>query len=185
VRLPSRRLAAWAAGRVASVQVPRETATEPLRGWRAWQVVEGRDGPALASWWLGTLWPARRELEAGCHMHGSRPAVHHACGIHAFTTRQRALALAAERPNGPQLFGRAPARSLGIAVGRVSGWGRVVHHTHGWRSQYAYPFDLELLAGDRALARVLADRYAVDTLMQDLGAEAATSHTIQETHPDA
>jgi len=157
-------MSALVAGRGSRRPLPRDATHEPLRGWRAWQVVEGRDGPTLASWWLGTPWPARRELQAGCHVHGSRPAAHHVCGIHAFAARDDALAYVDSRRDGPMLFARTPARSLGIAVGRVSGWGRVVRHTRGWRSQFAYPFDLYLLVGSPALARSLADRYAVETM---------------------
>lgn len=60
------------------------------------------------------------------------------------------------------LFVRRPERALGIVIGRVSGWGRIVTHTRGWRSEFAYPYDLELLRGDRTLARALAGRYAVE-----------------------
>jgi hypothetical protein len=139
-----------------------------MSGWRAWQVVDTKHGPTLASWWLSTLWPVRRELEAVCHVHGSRPSAHHVCGIYAFGSREDALAYVAGRRDGPLLFAHSPARALGIAVGRVSGWGRVVGHARGWRSQFAYPFDLELIAGDGALARRLADRYAVDTRRSSL-----------------
>jgi hypothetical protein len=157
------RVASWVTGRASREPVPRDSVQEPLSGWRVWQVIESKDGPALASWWVSTLWPARRALEARCGVHGSRPAVHHVCGIHAFATRDEALAYAAGRRAGPMLFARTPARALGIAVGRVSGWGRAVCHTRGWRSQYAYPYDLYLISGDRALARMLADSYAVET----------------------
>jgi hypothetical protein len=135
---------------------------EPLRGWRAWKVVERSDGPALVSWWLGTLWPTHRALEAVCPWHGSRPAMHHACGIHAFGSRDEALAYIG-RSREPLLFARRPERALGVALGRVSGWGRAVQHTRGWRSQYAYPYDLYLLDGGRDLARALANAYAVET----------------------
>jgi hypothetical protein len=138
----------------------RETVKEPLRGWRAWQVVESRHGAALASWCVNALWPARRALEAGCGMHGSRPAMHHVCGIHAFTAREQAIGYADRGGEAPSLFAR---RALGLVVGRVSGWGRAITHTHGWRSQFAYPYDLYVVTGDRALARTLADRYAVET----------------------
>jgi len=141
----------------------RAIVTEPLRGWRGWQVVEGRDGPVLASWWVSALWPARRALRARCSVHGPRPAAHHACGIHAFADRDEALAyLDRSRETAPLLFVRRPTLAIGIAVGRVSGWGRAVCHTRGWRSEFAYPYDLHLLEGDRALARALADRYAVE-----------------------
>jgi hypothetical protein len=141
----------------------RDIVSEPLRGWRGWKVVESRDGPALASWWVSALWPARRALQARCGLHGSRPAAHHMCGIHAFTARDDALDyLDRSHDAVPQLFARRPERALGVAIGRVSGWGRAVRHTRGWRSEFAYPYDLRLLGGDRALARALAGRYAVE-----------------------
>jgi hypothetical protein len=136
---------------------------EPLRGWRAWQVVDSRDGPALASWWVSALWPARQPLEARCGLHGPRPALHHMCGIHAFTIRDDALAYLDRRHEGPLVFARRPERALGLVVGRVSGWGRAVAHTRGWRSQFAYPYDLYLVRGDRALITTLAGRYAVES----------------------
>lgn len=136
---------------------------EPLRGWRGWQVLKGPHGPVLASWWMSALWPARRPLEARCGVHGPRPVAHHLCGIHAFSAREEALAyLDRSQDTAPLLFVRRPQRALGLAIGRVSGWGRAVSHARGWRSQFAYPYDLYLLRGDRALARALAGRYAVD-----------------------
>jgi hypothetical protein len=130
---------------------------EALRGWRAWQVVDGRDGPVLLSWAHATEWPARRALEARCNRHG-RPSAQHSCGVYAFSEREAALGYAVP-PRG-RLF---VPRPLAVAVGVVSGWGRVIRHARGWRSQYAYPYDLYLTAGDRGLARALADRYAVET----------------------
>jgi hypothetical protein len=157
------------AGRAAARQRPGarlidcDVLTEPLRGWRGWQVVSGRHGPVLASWWVHALWPARRPLEARCGVHGSRPVTHHPCGIHAFSTREEAIAyLDRSQRATPLLFVDRPQRALGLAIGRVSGWGRAVSHARGWRSQFAYPYDLHLLSGDRALARALAGRYAVD-----------------------
>ena len=91
------------------------------------------------------------------------PSRIHACGIHAFGRREDALAYATERRSRTLLLPRVPERALGIAFGRVSGWGDAVRHTRGWRSQFAYPYDLSLLSGDRGMARALADRYAVET----------------------
>jgi hypothetical protein len=142
---------------------PPQVETEPLRGWRAWQVVQRADGPTLASWWVNALWPALRPLEACCAQHGPRPAAHHMCGIHAFGARDEALAYLRRRREAPLLFVRRPERALGIVFGRVSGWGRAIAHTRGWRAQFAYPYDLYLIRGDRALARRLAGRYAVET----------------------
>jgi hypothetical protein len=141
----------------------RDIQREPLRGWRGWLVVDTSDGPTLASWCVSALWPARQALEARCGMHGSRPVRHHLCGIHAFKVRDEALAyLKSSHDAPPRLFTRRPDRALGIAFGRASGWGRAVSHTRGWRSEFAYPYDLQLLAGDRALARALAGRYGVE-----------------------
>ena len=153
-----RSLTTWLGVR-APARLPREAAREPLRGWRAWQVVDGRHGPALVSWCVGTVWPARRELQSGCFIHGPRPAAQHRCGIHAFDALEDALAYADASQERLRLFDRRP---VGIAVGRVSCWGHVVRHTLGWRSQFAYPYDLYLLSDDPALARSLANRYAVD-----------------------
>jgi hypothetical protein len=143
--------------------VTADILSEALRGWRAWQVLDGRDGPVLASWWVDAHWPARRPLESRCAMHGPHPRAHHACGIHAFTTREQALDyLDRSAATRPLLFVRRPERALGLVVGRVSGWGRSVAHTRGWRSQFAYPYDLFVLRGGRALVRALSDRYAVE-----------------------
>jgi hypothetical protein len=49
-----------------------------------------------------------------------------------------------------------------IALGRVSLWGRVIENVQGWRAQYAYPYDVTLIAGDADAARGLRRRYAVD-----------------------
>lgn len=143
-------------------QVARERADEPLRGWRAWQVVEGREGLALTSWLMSTRWPARRALEGGCFLHGRQPVAHHHCGIHAFADHEDVLSYI---EHGDEALGVFRRRPLAIAVGRVSAWGRVVAHTRGWRAQYAYPYDLYLTGGDRGLARQLADRYAVETML--------------------
>jgi hypothetical protein len=40
----------------------------------------------------------------------------------------------------------------------------VFENTHGWRAQYAYPYELFVLGGDTATLRGLRDAYAVDVL---------------------
>jgi hypothetical protein len=138
--------------------MPAGRMREPLRGWRVWRVVD-TDGPALLSWWLSTIWPAREALRAGCAIHGSRPAARHMCGIHAFAERGGALACAGLRR--PRLAPFDP-HVLAVVVGQVSGWGRAVAHVKGWRAELAYPYDLYVLSADGGVARALADRYAVD-----------------------
>ena len=125
-----------------------------------WRVVDSPHRPALASWSVGTVWPARRELQSGCFIHGPRPAVQHLCGIHAFDAQEDALAYAEASQERLTLFDHRP---VAIAVGRGSCWGHVVRHTLGRRSQFAYPYDLYLLlSADPSLARLLARRSAVD-----------------------
>ena len=102
-------------------------------------------------------------LESRCNRHGARPVAHHSCGLYAFAERADALAYVRPRAGGAKFFVRRPERARGVVVGVVSGWGRVVRHARGWRSQYAYPYDLYLLNGDRGLARAVADIYAVET----------------------
>lgn len=165
---PLKRLAARLAARRPAPRLPLDGSTEPLLGWRAWQVVDGKDGPKLESWCHGTTWPARQELRSRCYVHGSRPAVEHFCGIHAFAERDDAVSYASSVDGRLLLFNRRPGDALGIAVGRVSCWGRIVRHSHGWRSQFAYPYDLFLLSGDQALARSLSRRYAVDVTAEPL-----------------
>jgi hypothetical protein len=138
----------------------RTTLTEPLRGWRAWQVIDTRRGAALASWWVSEVWPPGHPLEARCAVHRPRPSVHHVCGILAFSARDEALAYLERDDETPLLFSRRPKLALG---GHVSGWGRTVAHERGGRSQFAYPYDLHLIRGDSALARAIASRYAVET----------------------
>jgi hypothetical protein len=130
--------------------------TEPITGWRLWQVVPSGQHHGLAAWSTRRLlWPARRRCESYCLSGG--PSVHRApepgcrCGVYAFATRELAeQALVSEM------------RPIPTALGRVSLWGQVVQHARGWRAQYAYPYDLWLLHGSQSLAGDLRAAYAID-----------------------
>ena len=89
-------------------------------------------------------------------MRGSAPAAGHRCGIYAVRTRELAERLLADL--------RLPAPRP-VVVGRVSLWGRVFENTHGWRAQFAYPYELLVLGGDDGTMRELRDAYAVDVLI--------------------
>ena len=121
---------------------------EPLVGWRLWHV----DGDRLRSWTRGTSWPACSRLDARCRRHAA-PHLGHGCGVYALRTRELAESLLAALPGLP----RRP-----VAIGRVSLWGRVVENVDGWRAEFAYPYDLELVGGNERLASALRSRYAVD-----------------------
>ena len=136
------------------------TSIEPILGWRVWHVDPA--APCLRSWAQTADWPAGERMEAGCRSrlglgwrereHGA-PNREHDCGIYACRERADAEKLIEE------LDGRG---RLPTALGRVSLWGRVIENTGGWRAQFAYPYDLELIGGDDGLASRLRRRYGVD-----------------------
>lgn len=80
------------------------------------------------------------------------PRPGHTCGVYA--ARKRELA--------ESLLNELPPLVEPVAIGLVSLWGRVIENLDGWRAQYAYPYDLELLNGDVELAHALRRRYQVD-----------------------
>lgn len=131
---------------------------EPILGWRAWKVEGGR----LYSTVWGSLWPERARLEATCGLGGrsspgglrgmhDAPSLRCQCGIYALKAREDALYLA-DQIIAPDV----------AAIGRVSLWGRVVETQRGYRGQYGYVYDVELLGGNEADAREIRARYAVD-----------------------
>jgi hypothetical protein len=119
-----------------------EQSSEPIVGWRVWNLSEDGIGPVLraATSDTGDGWPRRRPFEATCavprFLPGLRPR-HEApdpgcrCGIYASTS----LAIVdRHRPAWP------PA----TVIGRVALWGRTIAHEHGWRARFAYPDRLRL-----------------------------------------
>ena len=122
-----------------------DRSTEPVLGWRAWRLVrtergELRIAPATPRrpWEPGEvqratcsgahtrlylvfnpeLAPTHRSPEPGC-----------TCGFHAV--------------KDPARLARA-GRGVGV-LGQVAMWGRVIEHTLGWRSEFAYPARLRLV----------------------------------------
>ena len=146
------------------------TLCEPLVGWRLWHVRPHGDDYRLESFtWHHVAWPARERLVAQCAVHGEdAPVAEHECGIYAFATQQGAEDLLRRYTGVHQRYGpRAseappPRRGRPIALGRVSLWGRVLAREHGFRAQFAYPYDLIVIGGDADLASALRRQYAVD-----------------------
>ncbi len=114
---------------------------EPIVGWRSWLVVREGEGFRLRSVLYDALWPARRELVAGCLRRGApwrrrpehvAPACRCRCGIYA-----------AKEPcdAASYLEGRswADAPAVHRVIGTVSLWGQIVECTRGWRASHAYP----------------------------------------------
>jgi hypothetical protein len=144
--------------------------TEPIVGWRLWHVRRHEGAYRLESFtWHHVSWPAQRRFEARCSTHGGdAPIVDHECGIYAFRTRALAEDLLRRYTGIRHCSGREyrelpPVRhGRPIALGSVSLWGRILMREHGFRAQYAYPYELHLIGGDDRIARELRDRYAVD-----------------------
>ena len=144
--------------------------TEPLLGWRLWHVRRHAEDYRLESFtWHHVNWPAGRRMEARCTLHGrDAPATDHVCGIYAFIDRALAEELLRRYTGVRHRYGRhhqelpLPAPGRPVALGRVSLWGRILVREHGYRAQYAYPYELFLIGGDDRLAAALRRLYRVD-----------------------
>lgn len=143
----------WRIGRVDQVMMSAaeiahyaalvDAGENPLRDMTGWRL----SGVGLPSLWL------QPTIKAACSPPGrpqivipghSQPApVHEApaigcgCGVWAVTAGalQRAL------DQYVTLAGAGP-----YAIGQVQLWGRYVRHEHGWRAQYARPYDVTVVA---------------------------------------
>ncbi len=103
----------------------------------------------------GQLWRRIRPVTTTATLHHP-PEWACSCGIYAALDLDRALEVA-QRSRGRR-----------CVVGVVAGWGRVLLHEHGWRSQYAAPAALlqcwVLSPLQRRLIRKLAGRYGLPVL---------------------
>jgi hypothetical protein len=138
--------------------------TEPILGWRFWRLRRletfGADRPlrlaAAGRFGIPKFWEPRAATKAVC---SSYRTAHEApwpscrCGIYGL--RERDLAERAVLK-----YSRGELESW--AVGRVSLWGRIVESEHGWRAEYAYPYELVVFTADDRVAAELRDLYAVD-----------------------
>lgn len=139
------------------------TRREPIVSWRIWRLradnFRGLIEPLLESCVYGDPWQPQRTFAAECPDHRP-PTLSCGCGIYAVTTREAALEWARWAQS---------ALTHPIVVGRVQIWGRVLPHSAGYRAELAYPYELEVLAGEglqedaaRSLERALRDAYLVD-----------------------
>jgi hypothetical protein len=149
-----------------------ELLDEPVVGWRLWQVRPHAEGHRLESFTAHHVtWPALRRLEATCAVHGGfAPARDHECGIYALRTQELAEDLLRRYVGVKQRYGRddelppPPRPARPIALGRVSLWGRILEREHGFRAQYAYPYEVVVLGGDDRIAHDLRSLYAIDVI---------------------
>ena len=132
----------------------RET-SRPVRGWRAWTVVETAEGLRLGSVLHDLVWPLGRPVVAECRLHEdpfALPVPPHPvpgpicnCGFHA--ARDVADALSYAR-------GRDEPATICRILGEVSLWGHVLETEGGWRASHAYP--AHLYVADADIAEALA-----------------------------
>lgn len=135
---------------------------EPILAWRVWRLSGPHvdlSEPQLESCVYGDPWLPREAFVAECPSH-ARPAPGCGCGIYAVTSKESALALARWAQS---------ALPHPIVIGRVHLWGRVLPHSTGYRSERAYPYDLEVVEDgrwssqeQRRLTARLRARYVVD-----------------------
>lgn len=118
-----------------------EHGSEPIVGWRVWNLSDAADGPLLWPVAPGApAWPPRTPTVATCSVSRlvtGRLARHEApdagcrCGIYA--------------SDSPTIVERGrPAWPPPTVIGRVAVWGRTIAHEHGWRARFAYPDRLRL-----------------------------------------
>jgi hypothetical protein len=139
--------------------VHHRAATEPLTGWRYWQL-QPATGRLRSVTHRRFEWRPGTVLRAMCLIDGhDAPAPGCACGIHARPS------LAELREEGLCLVPSEP-----LVAGEVSLWGTVVADDHGLRGELAAPARLGLVTPDgqvpdqAALAHLAAYGVPVDVL---------------------
>jgi hypothetical protein len=139
-----------------------------LVGWRAWTVIETKDGVRLASVIYDTVWRPTGPAVAICHCDQSHeaPAIACTCGFHAARDPIDALTY---------LHGRDDPRTLCRVLGEVQLSGMVVETEAGYRAAAAYP--LRLYVNDVEVAATLEEIYRVPVLFGGCGSASATSST--------
>jgi hypothetical protein len=144
---------------------------EPLRGWRAWRVMETRAGLRLCSVIYDETWEPGQPFRAMCQVAGDEhaaPAAGCKCGIYASRASSHATRYLVGR-NDPLIVHRV--------VGVAALWGDVFEGVDGWRAAFAYPERLWVphtpAAGE--IARQLRDYgVPVETIAAPVGAGAAS-----------
>ena len=127
---------------------------EPVVGWRVWGLDRVGGALTLRSVTRPVHWPAKDVMVATCvrHRAWTVPDEHCTCGLYAAAS--------------PDYLARSGVPRIGSSVvGTVSMWGRVIEHTRGARSRFAYPARLRLVcepclavgAGAVTPVRVLGD----------------------------
>jgi hypothetical protein len=139
---------------------------EPIVGWRSWRVLpfDRLDGTrtyrlcAIGTLGVPKVWQPLRATEAVCSKYASEhesPWPDCECGIWALRRSEDAR-------RRMVVYMQTQGEPAGWAHGRVSLWGRVIEHEHGWRAQHVYPYAITIESPDERIARVIRDEYAID-----------------------
>jgi hypothetical protein len=149
-------------------QALRAASRDRVVGWRAWTVIETKDGVRLASVIYDTVWHPTEPAIAVCHCDQahSAPAPACTCGFHAARDPVDALTY---------LHGRDEPWTLCRVLGEVQLSGLVVETEAGYRGAAAYP--LRLYANDLEIAATLEAAYGVPVTSPGCESDSATSST--------
>jgi hypothetical protein len=139
-----------------------------VAGWRAWTVIESRDGVRLASVIYDTVWSPTGPARATCRCEQSHAAPEVACTCGFYAARDPVDALT-------YLHGRDEPGTLCRVLGEVLLSGVVVETEAGYRAAGAYP--LRLYASDVEVAATLEAIYRVPVLSPGCESASATSST--------
>jgi hypothetical protein len=147
-------------------QAVRSANRDRVVGWRAWTVIETKDGVRLGSVIYDAVWQPTEPAIAVCHcdrLHDA-PATGCTCGFHAAQDPVDAFTY---------LHGRDEPRTLCRVLGEVRLSGLVVETEGGYRGAAAYP--LRLYANDLEVAATLESIYGVPVRSPGCESDFATS----------
>lgn len=137
---------------------------EPLLGWRSWKVwatMPDSDAcPGFSSVILDTPWAPRRRFSAehsfdlGAKCRGLL-GLDCSCGIYAFNDPLEAYVYLMK------VRDRLLGRSVDVAIGTVSLWGKVVGCEMGYKAEYAYPEHIFLPASFARFLPIVSSAFGV------------------------
>lgn len=102
---------------------------------RVWNIVLLGKSLFLQSPIKNVIWEKGKELKSNIP-----PTMTNEAGIYSFKLDEYRIAIT--RSPFPSFI--APISYIGTFVGKVDIWGIVVEHTYGYRSQYAYPLEINV-----------------------------------------
>ena len=117
---------------------------DPVVGWRMWSLVPAAGRGAepcawvLRSPFVRASWQPSVPLLATCRVCAEPPNQRCSCGVYAYLRSPFV-------EDAPLSLGARAAIFTPCVIGQVTGWGRVVQHTKGWRAAKVYPLSLALI----------------------------------------